>query len=78
MGKVKPNSKQLAMEPLPLSPLLITLELLECLGEPGVFVAVMLPLVPSLPSLFLSVGVGWAWSTCAAPALLFQQPDPQC
>lgn len=34
------------------------------------------PLVPFLPELFLSVGVGWVWNTCAALLSSSQPPDP--
>lgn len=61
-GDNQTKYKQLAVELL-----LIMLELLECLGEPGVLVAVMVPLIT--PSPCSSVGVGWAW-TWAAPALI--------
>lgn len=59
-GDSQTKYKQLAIEPFLIMP-----ELLECLGEPGVLVAVMVPLITPCSS----VGVGWAW-TCASPALI--------
>lgn len=69
MGTLRPNSKQSAMELLPLVCRFL-LELLERLEEPAVLVAVRLSLDPSLPLLLSSVGVGWAWGRRAAPGLV--------
>lgn len=67
-GTIKLNGKQLATEPLPPALLLVMLEPLGCLEEPGALVAVLFP--PFLPVLFLcGSGVGVEYVCCPCSCL---------